>query len=988
MITNCGVPTGKPDLADLYQKLGIMPQAIKVIENIRRADPARNVQGRRGNVIARYPSRKMGVTIQAESHRVELAAIYKMEHDPAVLEYYDQPESFLISYEAKSGRKTTFLYTADFFVIRENSIGWEEWKTEEELNKLAEKMPNRYRKQEDGSWRYPPAEEYATSYGLSFRLCSNLEINWTLIRNLEFLQDFTWLQPNNVKEQAHKELAEIIAKYPGITLTELLDSLDVATADDLYTLLVHDQFYVNLEVEVLAEPSRVHLFRDKATAIVYLQLPRLQTTENNILLGQTANRCPGLIPASAIFKPEVGAVMIWNSVRWEVLNPGNEIITFRNETGQLLELKHTMLEFLAKQGQITAANPTSAGTSTENQPGENAREKLVKASPTESQEAMRRFRLIEPFLNGEKVSLTRLSEKIKNIEADSLKPIDNKPTISCRTAHLWIANYRQAEKTYGEGYGFVGLLPSKSQRGNRTAKLPANTLDLMEMYITEHYENIKQKGADTVYGQLIRKCEELGTIKPSFKTFLLAIKNRPHQEQVQKRQGHRAAYKYEPPYWQLEPTTPKHGDYPFHIAHLDHTELDIELVSSRNGQNLGRPWATFLTDAFTRRILAVYLSYEPPSYRACMMVLRECVRRHARLPQIIVVDGGTEFHSTYFEVFLARYEITKKTRPAAKARYGAVVERLFGTTNTQFVHNLLGNTQITKNVRQVTKTVNPKNHAVWTLEALFNRLCEYAYENYDTSEHQTLGQPPRQEEAQGLARSGLRHSRLIPYNQDFIMDTLPTTAKGTAKIQPTSGVKINGIYYWADEFRHPEVAKTNLPVRYDPYDAGIAYTFVRGRWVRCISDYYSSFRGRSEREMLLASEELRKRLRRTTKIHQLTAKDKAIFIESLEAQEILLLQRQKDAELTPVLAHIAGAAENQVANSSFNAAQSQNAALMADTNTDSLRTEAAHLVAALPDSENTDHNQVNPTKTETHTIGKEQVKSQSKKRKPEIYGDF
>jgi len=36
------------------------------------------------------PSRKMGVTIQAERHRVELAAIYLMEHDPAVLKYYDQ----------------------------------------------------------------------------------------------------------------------------------------------------------------------------------------------------------------------------------------------------------------------------------------------------------------------------------------------------------------------------------------------------------------------------------------------------------------------------------------------------------------------------------------------------------------------------------------------------------------------------------------------------------------------------------------------------------------------------------------------------------------------------------------------------------------------------------------------------------------------------------------------------------------------------------
>jgi len=88
---------------------------------------------------------------------------------------------------------------------------------------------------------------------------------------------------------------------------------------------------------------------------------------------------------------------------------------------------------------------------------------------------------------------------------------------------------------------------------------------------------------------------------------------------------------------ELEITTPRHSDRPFEIAHLDHTELDIELVSSLTGSNLGRPWATFLTDAFSRRLLAFALTFDPPSYRSCMMVLRECVRRHNRLPQILVV---------------------------------------------------------------------------------------------------------------------------------------------------------------------------------------------------------------------------------------------------------------------------------------------------------------------------------------------------------------
>jgi putative transposase len=83
---------------------------------------------------------------------------------------------------------------------------------------------------------------------------------------------------------------------------------------------------------------------------------------------------------------------------------------------------------------------------------------------------------------------------------------------------------------------------------------------------------------------------------------------------------------------ELELKTPRHGDRPFEIGHIDHTELDVEVVCSRTGRVLGRPWMTLLIDAYSRRYLAIYLTFDPPSYRSCMMVLRECVRRYKRLP--------------------------------------------------------------------------------------------------------------------------------------------------------------------------------------------------------------------------------------------------------------------------------------------------------------------------------------------------------------------
>jgi len=463
---------------------------------------------------------------------------------------------------------------------------------------------------------------------------------------------------------------------------------------------------------------------------------------------------------------------------------------------------------------------------------------------------------------------------------------------SARTVRHWLCRYQQAEVMLGDGY--LGLLPRFHNCGNRNSKLPEKTEALMCAVIKNDYETHKQKRKFQAYGALVRACESEGTPAPSYKTFSEVVSRRPEFDLALKRRGRRAAYRFEPPYLELELTTPRHGDRPFHICHIDHTELDVELLCSSTGRNLGRPWLTILIDAFSRRLPAIFLSFDPPSYRSCMMVMRECVRRFGRFPQILVVDGGKEFDSVYFETLLARYECTKKTRPPAKPRFGSVCERLFGT-NTQLIYSLSGNTQITKNVRQVTVGVDPKNHAVWTLERLHARLCEWAYEFYDTTLHPALGQTPRDSFALGLQRSGHRLHRQIPYNDEFRMMTLPTTAKGTARIYPGKGVKINYLHYWSTAFRDPATEHSRVPVRYDPCDAGVAYAYVGNRWVSCFSEYFSSFRGRSEREMMLAALELRKRSRDHSREFKVTARRLADFIASVEAEEALLLQRLQDA---------------------------------------------------------------------------------------------
>ena len=119
------------------------------------------------------------------------------------------------------------------------------------------------------------------------------------------------------------------------------------------------------------------------------------------------------------------------------------------------------------------------------------------------------------------------------------------------------------------------------------------------------------------------------------------------------------------------------------------------------------------------------------------------------------------------------------------------------------------------------------------------------------------------------------------------MLTLPTTAKGTAKVVPSKGVKINHVCYWCEAFRDPEVQCATVPVRYDPFDAGVAYAFVHGQWLQCHSEHYAVLKGRSEREIMLATKELHQRRRNYSADFTVTARQLAEFLQSVEAEEKL-----------------------------------------------------------------------------------------------------
>ncbi len=387
------------ELSQLCQHLNLSQQAQQIITEIRSSPPVRRVSSAAGNVSVRYPSRKMGVTIQAESHRNELAGIYEKEYDPETLEYYDQPLRIKLVYEAKSGRRVGVWHTPDYFVIRSDSIGWEEWKMEAELPRLAEQMPHRYIRGENG-WRCPPGEEHAAQFGFFYRVRSSAEIDWGLQRNLLFLEDYLRVEMKDLNEKVIGSAMSVVTEHPGITLQELL-VIGKIPSDVVFAMIARGQLYVDLYAAPLAEPGRVRVFPDRETAQGYAVIASSFSGSNPLV------------------NVQLGASVAWDGRSWTIINLGATQATLLAADGTLIDLPQTTFEDLIKSGRLSniheskfsGTHPAIGGL-------------LEKASPTDFEEANRKYALIAPKLAGHTV-------------ADE--------NIPARTIRDWLSKWKKAE---------------------------------------------------------------------------------------------------------------------------------------------------------------------------------------------------------------------------------------------------------------------------------------------------------------------------------------------------------------------------------------------------------------------------------------------------------------------------------------------------------------------------------------------------------------
>lgn len=756
----------------LLDRLGLPIAGRRLILDAAKYAPVRPVRSKGGgNVITPFQSRKMQRTVETESRHFEFPAAVSHEYDPNVLEYYPQPCRLKFEVIDSNGAIHQIDHTPDFLVIGERAVVLEERKPWSKLECLAQRSPWRYQLNHDGQWISPPIEHWLADRGIGYRIRTERDIPQRRIENILMLEDYLDPAAPPCPVDIAQRIDVALAEEAVLYLAELYEKFD-CRPDDVFKLIADNHLVSDIDTAPLKDPHGFRVFRD--TAVREFEHARLRPVPQAI---------------SGVVDIKTGAQVVYDQRPYTVAMVGGSKAVLQPDEGSSVEIALDTLERLAFNQNLVARHA-------------NQHEPIRLSDYTEEElkTALRRMKSLEQVTTPNRTQRRHLKA-------------------------LAIAKIAGTDE-------LVALVPHSRHRGNRRARLDEAQETAMQDVIREHYLTSAAQNAKHTHLQLKALCATRGIDTPSYPTLINRIKALSQQTADRARHGNRVAYQNSEFVPVLYPDTPVHGSRFMQYVHMDHTELDIELISLKTGKSLGRPWLSLAIDAYTRCILGIYLSFDAPSYRSNMMLLRDIVKRHRRLPQFIVVDNGADFRSQDFERFAELMHIHVRYRPAGHPRHGAVLERIFGRAHTEYVHNLAGNTKATKKVRQTTGKFLPSRLAEWCLEYLYYGLEHWAFDYYETEAHPALGMSPREAYERSLANTGLRSHRIVTLTRDFLILTCPTVGRlGERKIDRQRGVKVHKhFYYWCPEFRDPKLHGKRIPVRYDPWDASTVYVQINKRW--------------------------------------------------------------------------------------------------------------------------------------------------------------
>lgn len=270
---------------------------------------------------------------------------------------------------------------------------------------------------------------------------------------------------------------------------------------------------------------------------------------------------------------------------------------------------------------------------------------------------------------------------------------------------------------------------------------------------------------------------------------------------------------------------------PLSVVEVDHSPLDLFLVSTKDRTCIGRAYLTVVVDTFSRCVLGFHLGLEAPSSLTVALALTHAVinkdewlsERGLRsdawpmygLMREIRVDNAPEFTSPNFEAACLKWGI--KLRHRNKKEDGAIVERLIGTVQRWAAHEPGASGSDPKKVRG---QKDARQFAQMTLAEAECWLARQIVGKYHLKKHGTLRRSPRQAWVNWFAsRDGSQLPVSVADRRSFFVSFLPCQTR----VISHDGIKLFSERYFNDALRTEIQPGVKRKVHYDPRMMGKIY---------------------------------------------------------------------------------------------------------------------------------------------------------------------
>ena len=437
-------------------------------------------------------------------------------------------------------------------------------------------------------------------------------------------------------------------------------------------------------------------------------------------------------------------------------------------------------------------------------------------------EAERRRGLIEPLLQGRRT--------LADVQAQA-----SAAGVHWATIYAWLRAYERTGQV-------SALLPTVRPGGRGESRLPPEVEAVIQAAIDEHYLNAQRPSA-TKTAQVARdRLRKAGLRVAGENTILRRIAAISEKEKVKRRLGRRAAE---------EEFGPKAGQYTeaawnLAVVQIDHTQMDIVVVDDKYRLPIGRPWITLAIDVFSRMVVGIYVSLDPPGASSVGLCLTHAILPKetwlaerdvdgARWPvwgffRVIHADNAREFRGEMLKRACKEYPMDLQWRPVKKPRYGAHIERLMGTVAEE-LHAQPGTTFSNPEEKG---DYDSEGKAAFTLRELERWLATWITRDYHLRPHKGIGgmTPLQRWEAGVLGTDGFTATGVQSREFDeekLRLDLMPFVER---TIQD-HGVEIDNVHYYDSvlrryiDAREPGRARLKRKFRFrrDPREISVVYFY-------------------------------------------------------------------------------------------------------------------------------------------------------------------